>query len=251
VVVFFTFILIVILLMALYLRLTRNYVNPYKLTMIFGKKGCGKTTYLTKLAYQHYKDGWTVFSTEDIPYAHKISYDVIGQYWFPERSCILIDEVGMIWDNRDFKNFKSSVRDWFKYQRHNKCKVYLFSQTFDIDKKLRDLTDSMYLLKNVGRVFSYGKKICKSIVLNNSTAEAPSNIAENLEFEPLILFWMGTRTLTFIPKWSKSFNSHIRLNIPDLDMNNVGPINVLEVEKFDFKGKIRRVKDILAVMFRK
>jgi len=34
-------------------------------------------------------------------------------------------------------------------------------------------------------------------------------------------------------------------------MNNVGPINVLEVEKFDFKGKIRRVKDILAVMFRK
>ena len=213
---FFIFIFIIICLMALYLFLTRKYVNPYKLIMIFGKKGCGKSTYLTKLAYQHYNSGWTVFSTEDIPYSHKITYDVIGQYWFPEHSVILIDEVGMIWDNRDFKNFKTSVRDWFKYQRHNKCKVYLFSQTFDIDKKLRDLTDSMYLLKNVGRVFSYGKKIRKSIVLNNSTAEAPSNIAENLEFEPFIFFWMGTRTITFIPRWSKNFDSHIRLDLPDL-----------------------------------
>lgn len=216
----FIFILVVIFLMWLYLFLTRKYVNPYKLIMIFGKKGCGKTTYLTKLAYQHYKNGWIVFSTENIPYAYKIDYDVIGQYWFPERSCILIDEVGMIWDNRDYKNFKSSVRDWFKYQRHNKCKVYLFSQTFDIDKKLRDLTDAMYLLRNVGRVFSYGKKIKKSIVLNNSTAEAPSNIAENLEFEPFIFFWLGTRTLTFIPKWSKGFDSHTRLPIPDLDMES-------------------------------
>ena len=164
---------------------------------------------------QHKKYGWIVFSTEHINNAIKIDYTDIGKYWFPERSVILIDEVGMIWDNRDFKNFQHSVRDWFKFQRHNKVKVYLFSQTFDIDKKLRDLTDEMYLLSCKFRVWSYGKKIRKSIVLNNSTAEAPSNIAENLEFEPFIFFWLGTRTLTFIPKWSKGFDSHQRLNIPD------------------------------------
>ena len=32
-------------------RATRKYLNPYKLYFIFGKKGAGKTTYETKLAY--------------------------------------------------------------------------------------------------------------------------------------------------------------------------------------------------------
>lgn len=187
--------------------------------MVFGKKGCGKTTYLTKIAYLYAKKGWNVFCTEDIKYTHKISYTDIGRYWFPENSCILVDEVGMIWDNRDFKNFKNNVRDWFKYQRHNKCKVFLFSQTFDIDKKLRDLTDSMYLLVKRFRVFSYGKKISKCIVLNASTADSPSTIAENLEFEPFIFFWLGTRSLTFIPHWSKCFDSHSKLPLPDLPNN--------------------------------
>lgn len=214
---FYYTIFFVIILMYLFLFLTRKYNNPYKLIMIFGKKGCGKTTYLSKLAYKYRKKGWYVFSTEDIKDTIHISYSDIGHVWFPEHSVILIDEVGMIWDNRNFKNFDTSVRDWFKYQRHNRCIVYLFSQSFDVDKKLRDLTDSMYLLTNVARIFSYGKKINKSIVLNNSTAEAPSNIAENLVFEPFIFFFLGTRTLTFIPRWSKSFNSHTRLNIPDMD----------------------------------
>lgn len=122
----------------------------------------------------------------------------------------------MIWDNRDFKNFRPEVRDWFKYQRHNKVKVYLFSQTFDIDKKLRDLTDAMYLLVNKFRVFSYGKKISKIIVLTKSQAEQPGSISEDLQFEPGILFFLGTRTLTFIPKYAKLFDSHSRLDIPDL-----------------------------------
>ena len=33
-------------------RATRKYLNPYKFHFIFGKKGAGKTTYETKLAYQ-------------------------------------------------------------------------------------------------------------------------------------------------------------------------------------------------------
>lgn len=196
---------------------TRKYVNPYKLTMVFGKKGCGKTTMLTKLAYQYSKKGKKVFCTDKaIENTIYIPVDMVGHFWLPEDSVLLVDEVGMIWDNRDFKKFESVVRDWFKYQRHNKVRVYLFSQSFDIDKKLRDLTDEMFLLSCKMRVFSYGKKIKKSIVLNNSSAEAPANIAENFEFYPFILFPFGTRILTYIPKWSGKFDSHSRLGIPDL-----------------------------------
>lgn len=195
---------------------TRKFINPYKLIMIFGKKGCGKSTTIAKLIQKHHKDGWICFSTIECPNSYYIDPSIIGNYWFPENSVVFIDEVGMIWDNRDFKNFRPEVRDWFKYQRHNKVKVYLFSQTFDIDKKLRDLTDAMYLLVNKFRVFSYGKKISKIIVLTKSQAEQPGSISEDLQFEPAILFFLGTRTLTFIPKYAKLFDSHSRLDIPDL-----------------------------------
>lgn len=37
------------------------YRNPYKLYMVFGKKGSGKTTLMTKLAIQYQKKGWNVY----------------------------------------------------------------------------------------------------------------------------------------------------------------------------------------------
>lgn len=198
---------------------TKKYINPYKLYMVFGKKGCGKTTFLTKLAHKYTRKGMTVFCTEYIDNTIKIEYSDIGKFWFPENCVILVDEVGMIWDNRNFKNFDTKVRDWFKYQRHNKCIVYLFSQSFDIDKKLRDLTDEMWLLSKKIRVFSYGKSIYKKITIRNGDADNPSTLAEDYEFSPFLLAFFGSRSLTFIPRWTKGFNSHSRLDIPDLPFN--------------------------------
>ena len=65
--------------MFIFLLLTNKYVNPYKLIMIFGKKGSGKSTTLTKYAIQHVKKGWTVYSTERIPYTYYICPDDIGR----------------------------------------------------------------------------------------------------------------------------------------------------------------------------
>lgn len=193
--------------LALFHFSTRKYLNPYKLIMVFGKKGAGKTTLLTKLAIKAIKQGKKVYCTERIKGTYYIPYEDIGYYEIPPESLLLIDEVGMIWDNRQFKNFKPEVRDWFKLQRHRHITVYMFSQTFDVDKKLRDLTDAMYLVENRLRVFSYAKKIRKATVLNNSTAEAPSKIDENLEFEPFLFFWCGSRKFTFLPKYAKYFDS--------------------------------------------
>lgn len=204
---FYKFLFFFILALLVFHLLTRKYLNPYQLIMIFGKKGSGKTTLLTKLAFQHKKKGWKVYSTEDIPGTYKIYPKDIGYTQFPEGSVLLIDEVGMIWDNRNFKNFDTKVRDWFKLQRHYGCKVYLFSQTFDIDKKLRDLTDSMYLVQKRFRVFSYSKQIYKRTVLNKSSADGPSKIDEDLVFAPFILFWMGSRKFTYIPKYAAYFDS--------------------------------------------
>lgn len=199
----------VALFLGVYHFLTRRYLNPYKLTMIFGKKGSGKTTLLTKLAMSYQKRGIPVYSTEKIPGCYIIDPQDVGYVEFPENSVLLIDEVGMIWDNRDFKNFKPAVRDWFKLQRHRRITVYLFSQTFDIDKKLRDLTDEMYLVEKKFRVFSYSKRILKRTVLNKSTADSPSKLDEDLVFDSFLLFWCGSRHLTFIPKYAKYFDSFV------------------------------------------
>lgn len=240
----FKFSIFLLLFIFVYLILTDRYANHYKLYMIFGKKGAGKSTTLAKLARQHINRGWTVYSTEHIDGVYYIPPEMIGfvelvdfnyrpfnindypkflrlfmrikEFFFPRRPHILllIDEVGMIYDNRDYKNFKKEVRDWFKLQRHRHVKCYLFSQTFDVDKKLRDLTDQMYLICNLFRVFTYGKRIHKFITIKESMTDDSSSLSEGLKFDSFFMWPFGSRTLTFIPRWTKYFDSFTAPPLP-------------------------------------
>lgn len=185
-----------------------KYRNPYKLIMVFGKKGSGKTTFLCKLTQQYIKRGRPVYSTEYIPGAFKIDPEDVGKYHFPPESVILMDEVGMIYDNRDYKNFKPEVRDYFKLQRHYRHTIYLFSQTFDIDLKLRVLCDKMYLMVNYFGFLSIGKEIKRKIVVVKPSENAESRIADELMITPLLLTPFGARIFIFIPRWAKYFDSH-------------------------------------------
>lgn len=193
--------------------LTYKYLNPFKLTMVFGKKGSGKSTLMVRLAYKYLARGWTVFCTERLDGCVHIDYRDIGYKNIPPYSVLLVDEVGTIWDNRNYKDFKTEVRDWFKLQRHYKVKVVLFSQTFDIDKKLRDLTDDMYLCTNVLRVFSWAKRITRRVVLVKPGPDTPARIDEELAYDGLLWWPFGSRILTFIPRWAPFFDSH---NCPPL-----------------------------------
>lgn len=190
--------------------LFKKYKNPFKLIMVFGKKGSGKTTFLAKMAYKYIMKGYPVYSTVYVPGANIFNVENIGTMGFPRNAVIFIDEVGMIWDNRNFKNFKESVRDYFKLQRHYNHTVYLFSQTFDIDIKLRNLTDSMYLVRCHMGWLSIAKKIRRDIVLVEPMGESEARIADSLEFEPawLSLFGAKTRIITYIPRWAKLFDSY-------------------------------------------
>ena len=195
--------------LAVFHLLTKKYLNPYTLTFIFAKKGQGKSTLLTKVAMQHLGRGWNVYSTDPIPGCYYIPVQDIGYYEFPKHSLLIIDEIGMIWDNRNFKSFPVEVRDWFKLQRHRCVKVYCASQSFDVDKKIRDLADDMFLLQKKFRVFSYGKRILKVLDIVEATGEhnSESRIVDQLKFDSLLWFFLGSRTLTFIPRWAPYFNS--------------------------------------------
>lgn len=196
------------------------------------EKGSGKTTFLTKTAIKEIKKGHIVYSTIYIPGTRMFKVDDIGQFTFPPDSVVLIDEVGMIWDNRDFKNFKSNVRDYFKFQRQYKNKVYLFSQTFDVDIKLRNLTDEMYLLKNVCRVWSVARKINKNITIQEGRDGAPSTLADNYEFAPI--FSHNWIQFTFIPRWVEFFKSYDPKKLPSIG-NEYQPLTDYQKEIIDTK----------------
>ena len=92
-----------------------RYRNPYKLIMVFGKKGSGKTTLMVKLSIKYIRKKRPVYcNVPGIPGTYYFDTDIIGIAAFPPESVIMVDEVGMVWDNRNFKNFSNEVRYYFK-----------------------------------------------------------------------------------------------------------------------------------------
>lgn len=203
--------LIIFVVLGVYIVLTQKYVNPYKLIFLFGKKGSGKSTMLQKLTYRYVKRGWTVYSTEareGDELVNIIEPTRIFDYQFPPKSCILIDEVSLIWDNRDFKKLDKRVIEWFRYQRHHKCRVYFFSQTFDIDKKLRDLADEMYLVNKYFRVLVVASHIVRKPVVVHPGPESPARIDDDMVVDGPLLTFFGGKLFAFIPYWSRKFDSY-------------------------------------------
>lgn len=84
----------------------------------------------------------------------------------------------------------------------------------------------MYLVKNIGRVFSYAKRILRKTVLVKPMGDSPSRIDEELRYDFLLFAPFGARMLTFIPKWAKYFDSHNCPVLPDANWRYVPPEKV-------------------------
>lgn len=183
----------------------KRYANPYKLVFIFGKKGSGKSCYLVNQLLRYQKKGYTCYTDMyvNIPNVRIIKAEDLKEFRPVENSALFLDEVGLTWDNRNFKNFDKGLTEFFKLQRHFRCVVYMNSQSFDVDKKIRDVTDSMILQSNIANVISVSRPIIRRVTLVEATAEGDSRIADNLQFDKLWrwkFYWM--------PKYFKYFNSH-------------------------------------------
>lgn len=131
----------------IYNLLTKKYVQPYQINMVIGKPGTGKSMTMTKLAHKYLEEHRHVYSSEKVsvwckdPKTHKkvllatkeIDPKRLYSYSFPPGSVILLDEIGTIFGSRDFKTFDKRNRDFFKYYRHDKLIIWMWSQSFDCD----------------------------------------------------------------------------------------------------------------------
>ena len=200
---------------------TIKYRNPYKLLFYFGKKGSGKSTLLSKIAYENLKKGHQVYSQEIMSFKirtkafHKkelfstISFEPahIYDYSFPDNSVILIDEASLLWSNRDFKSFDKKIVEWFQQQRKYKVSVHLFSVSFDIDKKIRDLCDEMFIVQKFARIVSVARHVVRKPVIVHPMGDAPASIQDDIIEDGLLLAPFGGMKITLIPRWTKYFDS--------------------------------------------
>lgn len=200
---------------------TIKYINPYKLIFYFGKKGSGKSTLLSKIAYENLKKGKKVYSQDILSFKirtkafHKkellstVPFEPINiyNYKFPPGSVVLIDEASLLWSNRDFKKFDKHIVEWFQQQRKYKVTVHLFSVSFDIDKKIRDLCDEMFIVQKFMRVLSIARHVVRKPVIVHPMGDSPASIQDDIIEDGLLLAPFGGMRVTLIPKWSKYFDS--------------------------------------------
>lgn len=202
---------------------TIRFLNPYKLVFWFGKKGSGKSTLLTKLAVKELLAGKDVYSTEDIRFvkkdkksgekivleSKKIEPDRIYSYKFKAGSVVFVDEVNLIpgFDNRDFRNMDKRVIEWFRLQRHYKVTCHLFSQSFDVDRKVRSLCDDMFIVQKFARVLVVARHLVRKPVVVHPGPDSPARIDDDIVEDGLLLAPFGGMKIAFIPKWTRLFDS--------------------------------------------
>lgn len=194
-------------------------IHNNKLSVIFGKKGCGKSCTLASLACKCVRFKKHVYTNVDINlksgYIHHMENDWLGYFEPEEHSVFLLDEVNLNWDNRNFKNFDKQVQIFLRYQRHFKCSIVMFSQTYDMDKKIRELADVLYIAKRLGP-FTRLMRVNKYLyVTKPEESNGNSDIVEGYNQIPWIMPF--THITIFQPLYWKYFNSYEKYKLPSYD----------------------------------
>ena len=179
--------------------------NPYNSILYIGKKGSGKSTLITKLVLRYHntkllyyddqerkwkREQWKIYTNTEVfmPFkVHRFNIKELGKFIPEPNSVVICDEINLTWDNRNFKSFSTDIQEFFRLARKLRCKVVMFSQSFDCDKKIRTLVDQMWLLQSFMGVFSYGKRITKVIDIKESALNADSQIVDTLKFQSVLV----------------------------------------------------------------
>lgn len=173
---------------------------------VFGLPGMGKTTFLAKCAYR-----WThgksfmgippaqiVFTNFQCPGCYKLDFNELGLFNFHDCN-IIIDEIMLLADCRNFKTFPEHLKAFFALHRRSHTNVIWCSQSWrDCDLKIRALTERFYLLEK-GRFlkdFSFIKPIRHIMGVSNKNMEDVYQLGAPIEW-----------SFVFRPKYYKMFDS--------------------------------------------
>lgn len=189
----------------LFLFLTRNFFNPFKLTFLLGDKGVGKSTYMAKLMLKYQKRGWLIYTDMpdcNIPGVRIFKSKDLGKFVPPHYSAIFMDEVGISMDNRKWESFTDDQRDFWKFLRKRKAVCFMNSQALDIDLKIKNTVDSILLLSQIRNCITVIRPIYTTVTLTDPSAQGEARVAKMYKFAPP---WNWK--LNWMPKYWKYFDS--------------------------------------------
>lgn len=198
----------------------RKFNSPYLLTFIFGKKGAGKSSYMVKQMIKYKKAGWSIYTDLKGVNIDGVKVFDIHDLEFcspPPRSAVFLDEVGLSMDNREYKSFSNGLRDWYALQRHYKCRVFVNSQAFDVDKKVRDRVDEFVFLNKIFGCVTLVRPIIQSVKPNDMTQPNCDSPVSSKYRWGSIFSWR----FVWLPKYAKCFDSFIAPERKDVRFNEV------------------------------
>lgn len=207
-----------------------------KLSIYFGLPGSGKTTFAAYLVKKQIKklnkkqkkldkcinknsryakklakwieENKNLYSNIAIKEAYKMEKEDIGQYDIINGR-LIIDEVGIEYNNRNYKAFPKKAISYFKLHRHYKTDIDVFSQSHeDCDVTLRRLAQKYYVIKrSIIPGFITKKEIKRKIGINELTHQ----IEDRYYFA-----FLGVRWIFCPPLW-KYFDTE---EAPELQHKN-------------------------------
>lgn len=183
----------------------------------FGVPGSGKTSIAAWLTKSSIAMGYKVLSNVEIQGAYKLDENDLGTYdmSFGGAGCHAIYDESTIngLDNRGYKDFaKTNKPLYFSIIRHMSNMMDVFSQGYDIDKRIRDRAgqNGLFYLQKIGlKGFVMYKRIKKILYIDKDSKQ----IIDGFEFRglPRICFtmpvWKSFDTLddTLCPKLQKEW----------------------------------------------
>lgn len=183
---------------------------PVPCHMYIGKPGAGKSTLMVKLILKDIKRGRTV-ACNDKQIAERLGVLYIPSqripYDCPDDCSLYLDEAGIDFDNRQFKNFSTDLRDFFKLHRHKNVNISLFSQQYDIDKKIRDICDGFSIVRPFFGLWLFERRvdIVIRMISAEKTADAVARIVDDLQKRNLL---SGGIRIHFAPRYWRKFDSY-------------------------------------------
>lgn len=204
-------------------------------TCYFGFPGCGKTTFLTKIAVKELrkiKRGKSRYDKvlSNVPIGGCYPVDFVRDCGVLDiqNALILIDEITLLADNRDFKNFSKTLKEFCLLHRHYKCDLIYFTQFYNnVDKKIRDITSHTFFVRPL-LLGSWAIEIPKAVIIPEQTGEIIQGYKKPKLFGIKIKY-------CFKPFYFKYFNSYDK----PLDLK---PYEYEPYVKVSKKGKIRAEK---------
>lgn len=202
-------IIIIIILILLFL-IFFNRPTDGQVVLIFANIGAGKTTLLARYAQRELKKikkGKSKFETiiSNTPISGCLYVPNIRsllQVSAPEKTLFLIDEAGIVWNNRKMKISDKEI-EYIKLIRHYDSKMVCISQSYDdVDITIRRIYTSMYLLNKIG-FLTIIRPIRKYVTIDSETEQ----IIDGYKFKTIFSYGY-----LFRPLYYKYFDTKHKVN---------------------------------------